>query len=410
MPAEASGDALPDPSGDADASGDTADASGDAVETLLVAVPETPARSYEVRIRPGGLEDLGEVCAAAAPAHRYAVVADSHVAELYGRRALNSLAKAGLAADMFTFPAGEWNKSREQWAELSDALLGAGFGRDGAVVALGGGVTGDLAGFLASSFMRGVAVVQVPTTLLAMVDSSVGGKTGVDASAAKNAIGAFHHPRAVLIDPSLLDTLPPYQRVTGLAEAVKAAAVRDAALFEWIGGRAADLERGELEATAELILRSVRIKAGVVAEDPEETGLRAILNFGHTVGHALETLSGYAVLHGEAVAAGMRVEAWLGEEIGVTESGTGARLDEVLNGCGLPEVLEQDHTAERLLEAARPDKKAREGALRWVLLRRVGEVAGDSRGGFTRPLRAEECLEPLAAALRTAAKAANSAM
>jgi 3-dehydroquinate synthase len=377
-------------------------------ESVRVNVPEMPSGSYEVRIGAGALAGLAELCQSAAPAHRYAVIADSHVAELYGARALDVLGSGGLSADLLPFPAGEWNKSRQEWAALSDALLAAGHGRDSAVIALGGGVTGDLAGFVASTFMRGVPVVEVPTTLLAMVDSSVGGKTGVDASAAKNAIGAFHQPRAVLVDPELLETLPPHQRAAGLAEAVKAGAIRDADLFAWIEEHASDLEQGDVETLTELIERSVRVKASVVAQDPRELGLRAILNFGHTVGHALEAMSGYAVLHGEAVAAGMRVEARLGEELGVTEKGAGERLDAVLGSCGLPEVLDDDHTAERLLEAARPDKKARLGALRWVLLERVGEVAreGDE---YTHALPHRHALEPLAAALRKALEASDSA-
>ena len=374
---------------------------------IRVAVPTKPAREYEIRVDPGGLDRLGETCATA-PAHRYAVIADSHVAELYGKRALASLTAAGLDADLFAFAAGEWNKSAAQWARLCGELMGEGFGRDSAVVALGGGVTGDLAGFVASTYMRGVPVIQVPTTLLAMVDSSVGGKTGIDAGQVKNAIGTFHHPAAVLIDPELLGTLPKYQRISGIAEGVKAAAIRDEEFFGWIEERTTALRDGDIDSTAGLIERSVRIKAEVVAEDPEERGLRAILNFGHTFGHALESVSGFSVLHGEAVAAGMRMEARLGESAGVTESGVGERLVQVLARCGMPEVLEPPLDVDDLLERARPDKKVRGGTLGWVLLERAGRVARAPDGGYTHKVPASACREPLRAALRRAFEAADS--
>ena len=367
---------------------------------LRVDVPGKAETSYEIRIEPGGLARLADVCAIA-PAHRYAIIADSHVAELYGRRALAAMTTGGLEAELFVFPAGEWNKSAECWADLCSDLVRFGFGRDSACVALGGGVTGDLAGFVASTYKRGVPIVQVPTTLLSMVDSSVGGKTGIDAGHVKNAVGTFHHPAAVLIDPELLSTLPKYQRISGIAEAVKAAAIRDEAFFEWIEEHAELLKAGDLAVTTELIERSVRIKAEVVRADPEERGLRAILNFGHTFGHALESVSGFAVLHGEAVAAGMLAEAYFGEEIGITESGTGDRLAKALFACGLPQVLDDEIDLEALLEAAQSDKKVREETLRWVLLSRIGRVA-EAGSGVSHAVPAHECRVPLAAALKAA--------
>ena len=375
--------------------------------TVRVAVPNCEATTYDIRIEAGGLASLAEVCAAA-PAHRYAIISDSHVAELYGRRALDALTDAGLDADVFTFPAGEWNKSAECWAELCGDLVKYGFGRDTVCVALGGGVTGDLAGFVASTYMRGVPVIQVPTTLLSMVDSSVGGKTGIDAGQVKNAVGTFHHPAAVLIDPELLSTLPKYQRVSGIPEAVKAAAIRDESFFSWIEEHAPLLAKGDVTATTELIERSVRIKADVVQEDPEERGVRAILNFGHTFGHALESLTGFAVLHGEAVAAGMRMEARLGESVGVTAPGVGEKLDQVLAQCGLPEVLEPPLDVDELLARARPDKKSQKGTLRWVLLAHLGRVATTGDGEFTHEIEAAACRAPLDAALRDVFEVADS--
>ncbi|MBT8478145.1 MAG: 3-dehydroquinate synthase, partial [Gemmatimonadetes bacterium] len=205
-----------------------------------------------------------------------------------------------------------------------------------------------------------------------------------------------------------LGTLPKYQRVSGIAEAVKAAAIRDEEFFEWIEEHATALRDGEIQATAGLIERSVRIKAQVVAEDPEERGLRAILNFGHTFGHALESLSGFSVLHGEAVAAGMRMEVRLGECVGATDPDVGQRIDEVIAGCGLPEVLEPPLDLGALLDRARPDKKARGGELRWVLLAELGRVALGPNGEVTHAIPEAECRGALEAALRGAFEAADS--
>lgn len=358
---------------------------------------------YPVHVEPGALDALGDLCRRHVGAHRYAVIADATVAELYGDAVVGELAKAaggegraaGLepgtgaaaaGAELFTFPPGEASKSREEWARLTDAMLEAGFGRDAAVAALGGGVAGDLAGFVAATYMRGLPVVQLPTTLLAMLDSSVGGKTAVDTPRGKNLVGAFHHPALVVADPRVLESLPARQLAAGLAEAVKAASIADEALFGWMEDEADALRRGEPEAVAPLVRRGVAIKARVVEEDPEEAGLRQVLNFGHTVAHALESLSGYDLLHGEAVAAGMRVEARLGEEMGATRPGTARRLARLLSAVGLGEEWEAPYGAPAVLEAAATDKKAREGRVRFVLLEEIGEVARGEEGGYAHPL------------------------
>ena len=279
-------------------------------------------------------------------------------------------------------------------------MLAAGIGRDAAVVAVGGGVTGDLAGFVAATYMRGLPVVQVPTSVLAMLDSSVGGKTGVDTDAGKNLVGAFHHPRLVLIDPDVLETLPRMQRIAGLAEGIKTAAILDESLWEWIEDAATALTSGDREALTELIARTVRHKMEVVSGDPREAGRRAILNFGHTVAHAIETLEGYTVLHGEAVAAGMRVEARLGEALGVSEAGTADRVAGLLAACDLDRGWEGERAADEIAEAMGLDKKARASRPRCVLLERVGAVARDGDGAWTFPLDDSTLARPLADALR----------
>ena len=375
---------------------------------VQVSVPGRPPISYEVFVERGGLSRLGTLCEERASAHGYALISDSRVSDLYAAAALESLRGTGRRAEAFAFPAGEWNKNREEWARLSDRLLSEGFGRDTVIVALGGGVTGDLAGFVASTFMRGVPVIHVPTTVLAMVDSSVGGKTGIDTPEAKNSIGSFHPPEFVLIDPDLLSTLQAFQLRAGLAESVKMAAMRDEQLFAWIESVAEDLGDGKPDTLSELVIRSVRLKASVVGEDPLEQGVRAILNFGHTAGHALEALSGYSLLHGEAVAHGMRLESRLGEALGLTEAGTAARLDSVLHVCGLPLELDPGLTATRVLDAARTDKKARRGSLRWSLPARIGEAARAADGDWTHELDASASVAHLDAALRTASEVRDS--
>lgn len=386
--------------------------------TFRVRVPGTPEGGYPVYVGRGVFDGLGELVARVAPAHRYVVIADADVGELYGDRAMEALAGAGLQCELLTFAAGERRKSRATWAELTDRMLTAGIGRDAAVVAIGGGVTGDLAGFTAATYMRGLPVVVAPTSLLAMLDSAVGGKTGVDTPAGKNTVGAFHHPRLVVVDPDLLSTLAPAHRRAGLAEAVKTAAIADADLFAWIEANASGLAAGDSAALGRLVTACLRIKAEVVAGDPEESGRRAILNFGHTAGHALEALAEFTLLHGEAVAAGMRIEARLGEGADVTEPGTAERLAAVLDACGLPDLVGGGEagerfggpvTAGRLLAAASIDKKIRRGAVRWVLLRRIGAVAREVGEGWSHGFAPEELSARLAAALRVAADVRDSA-
>jgi 3-dehydroquinate synthase len=350
--------------------------------TVTVHGPQD-AVSYDVIVRSGLLDDAGAAVAACCGAHRYAVISDSQVADLYGERLLSSLTDAGLEASLFKFPAGEWNKTREVWGEVTDRLLRSGYGRDSVFIALGGGVTGDLAGFLAASYMRGVPIVQVPTTLLAMLDSSVGGKTGLDTQAGKNLVGAFHQPAQVLIDPEVLKTLPAPQLAAGLAEAIKHGLILDAGYFEEIATGLEAVFACETGRLAALVARSVELKAEVVSRDEREEGYRKVLNYGHTVAHAQETLSGYEWLHGEAVAAGLVAEARIGEAAGITEAGAAVRIAQLLEAARLPFELDPDLTAENFFKALAADKKRRGGRARYTLLAAVGRVAGSAEGGWT---------------------------
>ena len=337
---------------------------------------------YAVHVQRGALHRLDDIVDGVADAAAYAVIADDRVAALHGAAAVQSLARRA-PVQLFSFPAGEANKVRASWADLTDALLAAGLGRDGCIVALGGGVTGDLAGFVAATYLRGVPLVQVPTSLLAMIDAAIGGKTAVDVPAGKNLVGAFHPPRVVVIDPVVLDTLPDAQLRAGLAEAVKHGAIADAVHLRGLPALAGSLLGRDEAALDTIIRRSVEIKADVVSADPRETGRRAVLNFGHTIAHAIETVSDYGVPHGFAVAKGMVLEARIGEAAGVTEPGTAATLARVLTALGLPTGVPQGMSRAALIEATRSDKKARASRVRYALLARIGEPARGPDGAWT---------------------------
>jgi 3-dehydroquinate synthase len=333
---------------------------------------------HPVVVGEGLLDRLGELSLEWAPAHRYAVITDSNVGRLYADRVAASFDSAGAEADVFTFPAGEPHKTRETWATLTDELLTTGFGRDSSIVALGGGVVGDLAGFVAATYMRGVPVLQVPTTLVAMVDSAIGGKTGVDVPAGKNLVGAFHLPTGVVADPQVLSTLPLREFQAGLAEVLKHGAIADESYFVEVAGALPELlsvDHGGTAKLQQIIARSIAIKIKIVGADIGEAGARKVLNFGHTVGHAIEVASGFSLLHGEAIAIGMVAEAAAAERQGIAESGTADRIRSALSAAGLPVELPEEITAWAVLEAAATDKKKRGGVLEYSVPRRLGEMA-----------------------------------
>jgi len=315
------------------------------------------------------------------------VVSNETVAPLYLARVQAGL--AGFVQAALVLPDGEKHKTLDSTARVFDALAALGATRDATVVALGGGVIGDLAGFAAAAWMRGIDFVQMPTTLLAMVDSSVGGKTGVNLPAGKNLVGAFLQPRAVVADTATLATLPAREYRAGLAEVVKYGALGDAAFFAWIESNAAALVEREENALAHAIAQSCRQKSAIVARDELEHGERALLNFGHTFAHALESATGYdALLHGEAVAIGMVLAARLSAELGRAPSGDGARLAALLDALGLPTRSPAIDAAD-VLERMRLDKKNLGGLLRLVLWRGIGQadvVPGVPEGAILRVL------------------------
>jgi 3-dehydroquinate synthase len=310
------------------------------------------------------------------PNRRLAVIADHNVA---------SCITAPIDAPVLTFPAGEPSKTRETWSRLTDQLLARHFGRDSAIIALGGGVTGDLAGFVAATYLRGVPVLQVPTSLLAMLDASVGGKTGVDTPAGKNLVGAFHQPVAVVVDPGVLATLPEADLRAGLAEAVKHALIADATHFAWLDGASQAILTRDLATLEELLRHSIAIKVAAVEADESDRGRRAVLNAGHTIAHALEAATGYAMRHGEAVAIGLVVEARLGEGAGFTAPGTAQMLAAALERFGLPTRVPAHVTTDMLFAGIGSDKKNQAGALRFSFPARIGAMAGDDAAGWTQP-------------------------
>jgi 3-dehydroquinate synthase len=322
------------------------------------------------------------------PATRFAIITDTQVAALHAE-AVRAALSARTDVLVATFPAGEKSKTRETWAALSDRLLEAGMGRDAAILALGGGVVGDVAGFVAATYLRGIPYVQLPTTLLAMIDSSVGGKTGVDTTAGKNLVGAFHQPRLVVADVATLKTLPSAHLAAGLAEALKHGAIADRPYFERLVAardRLMDRDVGEL---ASAVTESVRIKVLVVLGDEREQGRRSILNFGHTVGHAIETASGYSLLHGEAIAIGMVVEASIGVQLGVTDRGDAHALTSALEQFGLPVSVPAGMDHDHLLDAMGHDKKARAGVIRLSLISKLGYPAKRDGESWTTAISAD---------------------
>ena len=331
-------------------------------------------RSYPIIIERGYLDKVGKELQAGKFAKRYGVVADDLVADLYGEKFMSILADAGINAELLVFPHGEASKTLSTIGDLAGQLARLGFDRKDGLIGFGGGVTGDLTGFLASSYMRGIPFIQVPTTLLAQVDSSVGGKTGVDIPEGKNLVGAFFQPKAVYIDTSLLDTLPPDELLGGLAEVIKHGVIRDAGFFDFLR----DNREGILKLEPELIERTIhiccKIKSEVVSEDEREGGVRRILNYGHTIGHAVEGASDYSLIHGLAVSIGMVAAAKIAMLNGLLVKEDGQKIIDILISYNMPIEVPKTLDRERIKRYLLTDKKTVGGKVFYVLPTEIGNT------------------------------------
>jgi len=331
-------------------------------------------RTYEILIGSGLLESAGTLIREVVPARKAVVISDENVARLYADRLLSSLKSAGYEVTLVTFPPGDASKSLRQAEVIYDRLAEIGLERREPIVALGGGVTGDLAGFVAATWLRGVPFIQVPTTLEADVDASVGGKVAVNHASGKNMIGAFWQPRRVIIDVQCLNTLDDRDLRAGLAESVKHGIIRDAEFFTWHERHTDQLLACDERALTYLVEQNCRIKASVVEADERESGLRAILNFGHTLGHALEAALQYAWRHGECVAVGMVAACIIAQRRGTFSEADVARITGLLEQLSLPTRIPDQVAADLLLEMMRRDKKVQAGRIRFVLPVRIGRV------------------------------------
>ena len=334
--------------------------------------------AYDVVVERGLLARSGERIAPLVKA-RTVIISDETVAALHGGTLVASLGEAGITAEIVTIPPGEGSKSFAELERVLDRLLAAGLDRKDVVIALGGGVVGDLAGLAAALYMRGIDFIQIPTTLLAQVDSSVGGKTAIDTPRGKNLVGAFHQPRLVLADIDVLATLPAVQLRSGWAEVLKHGLICDAAFFDWLAGDGADGVRGDPAALERAVVRSVEIKSAIVGEDEKEAGRRALLNLGHTFGHAIEAELGFeeaALAHGEAVALGCCMAFRFSVRQGLCGAADAERVETVIAAAGLPTRLGQagEFSAEALLARMAGDKKAEAGGVTLILARRIGDA------------------------------------
>jgi len=331
---------------------------------------------YEIFIEEGLFEKIPDDLKENFDFGKLAIITDSRLEKLYGLKLLSLFENKGLKAKLFSFPEGELSKNMDTVLRLSRAMIQANFDRKDIVVALGGGVTGDLAGFLASIYLRGIPYVQIPTSLLAQVDSSIGGKTGVDLPEGKNLLGTFYQPKRVYIDPGLLQTLPLSEFKNGLAEVIKYACILKPKLFKFLVKKGKEIYRLHPEDLTYIIYESCSAKAFVVSKDEKEAGLRRVLNFGHTIGHALETLANYQVPHGFCVSVGMLVEAKLSELLKVNEEPLFEPLFELLTSLEMPVRIRDllPHLSlEEFLSTLSRDKKVWKGRLTIVLLKRIGK-------------------------------------
>lgn len=352
-------------------------------------------KSYEVHVDNGLLPKAGELMRQKGISQNIALISNETVFTLYGSPLIHSLEQQGFRVTPFVIPPGEQTKSLSQAERISNDMASKGFDRKSAIVALGGGVIGDLAGFIASIYYRGIPFVQIPTTILSQVDSSVGGKTGVNLPAGKNLIGAFHHPRLVIADTETLLSLPKPVLIEGVAEMIKHAAIRDADMIPLLEKTAPRFSQGDIKPILSLlpglIARNVAIKARIVEADEKETlGLRALLNFGHTIGHGIEAAVPYGeLLHGEAVSLGMRAALYLSVKHAALSREEESRLLRLMHDTGLPMTLPASISQKTIMEKLSKDKKFEAGQIRFVLIKSLGDAvvssslsAGDMADGI----------------------------
>ncbi len=331
-------------------------------------------RSYPIFIEDGLMENIGADLVKRDIASRYVVISDDYVAALYGSTLMATLEKAGIEAELLTFPHGEASKNLQVYAELSSRLAQLGLDRKSGLIALGGGVTGDLTGFLAATYMRGIPFVQVPTTLLSQVDSSVGGKTGVDIPEGKNLVGAFYQPKVVYIDTAVLTTLPVEELLGGVAEVIKYGVIYDFDFYCFLERNLDAILALQPSVIQEMIHICCRIKAEVVAADEREADLRRILNFGHTIGHAVEAASDFSLIHGHAVAIGMVAVLRLAVQLGLCKRKEAGRVATLIHSFGLPTEIPADMDREAIKGYIKSDKKSIAGSVFYVLPTTIGKV------------------------------------
>lgn len=348
--------------------------------------------SYDILIEPGLFEHIPNHLKRDPIGNKYAIITDSNVRRLYGDKLLSGLTGEGIDAHLIDFSAGEESKNLNTLGSLASQLVNNGFDRKSAVIALGGGVVGDMAGLVAATYMRGIDYIQVPTTLLAQVDSSVGGKTAVDLPEGKNLFGAFYQPKAVYIDPTVLLTLPERRLRTGMAEVIKYGVIYDRDFFEYLENNVEKIKRLDSEALTHIIYRSCEIKADVVQKDPREENFRSILNYGHTLGHAEEVCRGYNILHGEAVAIGTHFAGTLAVERKFWQEDELKRQTHLINSFDLP--LKSEFDPKELIKTMYHDKKAERGRIMFVLPESIGKMVAID-GKYRIPVSEKELMSVL---------------
>lgn len=342
------------------------------MKTVKVNLDRKCSLSYDIRIGKDILDRIILLIAKNHKAGRYAVITDDCVGGLYGKKFLAALKEIGLNASLIDFPAGESSKNIKTVTDIAGKLMESGADRETCLIALGGGVVGDVAGFVASVFMRGVPYIQIPTTLVAQVDSSIGGKTGVDLSQGKNLVGTFYQPAAVFANLSFLDTLPEKEFNNGLAEMIKYGIIDDEKMFRTLEDNMEAVKSKDSKLMAGLVENCCQIKKSVVEIDEKEHGLRRILNYGHTIGHSLEAISRYSITHGEGVALGMIAAARISEKMGYLKNNEDERIEALIRQAGLPVRIPKSLSSEKIISQLKMDKKKKGDVIHFVLLKKIG--------------------------------------